>query len=81
MKVKGWDIMLAKFSVSNFKNFNDEIKFDLDDVSFVFIDEFDAFYHNQLARYVVGNVIEKKAEALLTTHNIEKMYKAGSFEN
>jgi len=42
-------------------------------VSFVFIDEFDAFYHNELARYVVKKVIEKKAQAIFTTHNTSIM--------
>lgn len=90
---------------------------ELDKVSFVFIDEFDAFYHNELARVVVKEVLKCKSQAIITTHNtsimdndllrpdclfnltnkiesfanstnkelrkahnIEKMYKAGSFD-
>lgn len=46
---------------------------ELDKVSLVFIDEFDAFYHNKLARTVVGKVLESKAQAILTTHNTSIM--------
>lgn len=45
----------------------------LDDVSFVFIDEFDAFYHNELALEVVKQVKNRNAQAILTTHNTSIM--------
>jgi len=45
----------------------------LDDVSLVFIDEFDAFYHNNLAREVVQKVLKSKAQAIITTHNTSIM--------
>lgn len=45
----------------------------LDEVSFVFIDEFDAFYHNELARYVVQEVLDIGTQAILTTHNTSIM--------
>ncbi len=86
-------------------------------VSFVFIDEFDAFYHHELSRLIVEELKKTGAQFVLTTHNtsiisndllrpdcyflmnknsikslakstpkelreahnIEKMYKAGSF--
>ena len=41
----------------------------LDDVSLVVIDEFDAFYHNNLSWKVVEEVKKRKAQAILTTHN------------
>ncbi|MEH7112247.1 ATP-binding protein [Neobacillus niacini] len=91
---------------------------ELNNVSLVFIDEFDSFYHNKLARRVVKEVLKTNAQAIITTHNtsimdnellrpdcyfnlvrgeinsfafstskdlrkahnIEKMYKAGSFD-
>ncbi|MCK4260987.1 MAG: AAA family ATPase [Halanaerobiales bacterium] len=45
----------------------------LDKVSMVCIDEFDAFYHNNLARLVVKEVMEKNAQAIMTTHNTSIM--------
>ena len=37
--------------------------------SFIFIDEFDAFYHFELARFVVQKLKESNCQVLLTTHN------------
>lgn len=38
-------------------------------ISFVFIDEFDAFYHHELSRLVVESLSELNAQVILTTHN------------
>lgn len=38
-------------------------------VSFVFIDEFDAFYHHELSRLIVKKLKSIKAQTILTTHN------------
>lgn len=46
---------------------------DLDKVSLVCIDEFDAFYHNDLARAVVKEVLNKNVQAIITTHNTSIM--------
>jgi len=43
------------------------------EVSFVFIDEFDAFYHNELAKFIVSVLLEQNAQAVLTTHNTSIM--------
>jgi len=41
----------------------------LNDVSFVFIDEFDAFYHVDLAKRVVEELLKLNVQAILTTHD------------
>ena len=41
----------------------------LDEVSFVFIDEFDAFYHVNLAKRVVEELLKLNTQAILTTHD------------
>ncbi|WP_338954769.1 ATP-binding protein [Fusobacterium nucleatum] len=41
----------------------------LNDVSFVFIDEFDAFYHVNLAKRVVEELLKLNVQAILTTHD------------
>lgn len=46
---------------------------DLDKVSLVFIDEFDAFYHNDLARLVVEEVLKNKVQSIITAHNTSIM--------
>ncbi len=46
---------------------------ELDNVSLVFIDEFDAFYHNNLARMVVQEVLKSKVQSIITTHNTSIM--------
>lgn len=44
------------------------------EVSFVFIDEFDAFYHYELARDIVRLLLEiKNVQAIMTTHNTNLM--------
>ncbi|HQO08745.1 MAG TPA: AAA family ATPase [Clostridiales bacterium] len=42
-------------------------------VSFLFIDEFDAFYHHELARLVVEEVKNTSCQSILTTHNTALM--------
>ena len=46
---------------------------DLEKVSLVCIDEFDAFYHNDLAKAVVKEVLNKDVQAIMTTHNTSIM--------
>lgn len=46
----------------------------LENVSLVFIDEFDAFYHNNLATAVVKELLKlPKTQSILTTHNTDIM--------
>ncbi len=42
---------------------------DENDVSFVFIDEFDAFYHHKLTKLIVEKLKESHVQFILTTHN------------
>ena len=46
----------------------------MENVSLVFIDEFDAFYHNNLATAVVKELLKlPKTQSILTTHNTDIM--------
>ena len=45
----------------------------LDEVSFVFIDEFDAFYHVNLAKRLIEELLKLNVQAILTTHDITIM--------
>ena len=46
----------------------------LDNVKFVFIDEFDAFYHYKLSKFIIKKLKEKKGiQAVLTTHSTNLM--------
>lgn len=46
----------------------------LDNIKFVFIDEFDAFYHYKLSKFVIKKLKEKKGvQAILTTHSTNLM--------
>lgn len=40
-----------------------------EEVTFAFIDEFDAFYHHSLASSIVEKVAESKCQTIMTTHN------------
>ena len=42
-------------------------------VSLVFIDEFDAFYHHELSKLVVKKLKESGVQFMLTTHNTSIM--------
>lgn len=42
-------------------------------VSFLFIDEFDAFYHNELASMIVKRLHETGVQFILTSHNLSIM--------
>ena len=44
-----------------------------DEVSLVFIDEFDAFYHNKVADTVVRSALKSNAQVIFTTHNTSIM--------
>lgn len=46
---------------------------DADQVSLVFIDEFDAFYHHKLSELVVENLKKANSQVILTTHNTSLM--------
>ncbi len=43
------------------------------EVSFVFIDEFDAFYHHELSRLVIKKLKETGVQFIVTTHNTSIM--------
>ena len=43
------------------------------EVSFVFIDEFDAFYHHKLSKLIVEELKTTQAQVILTTHNTSIM--------
>lgn len=42
---------------------------DIDKASFVFMDEFDAFYHNDLSKIIVKKLLKMNTQVILTTHN------------
>lgn len=42
-------------------------------MSFVFVDEFDAFYHHELSRLIVNKLKESGTQFVLTTHNTSIM--------
>lgn len=42
-------------------------------ISFIFIDEFDAFYHHNLSKLVVNSLNKLPAQIILTTHNTSIM--------
>lgn len=42
-------------------------------VTFLFIDEFDAFYHHSLAALIVERLREIKSQVIITTHNVSIM--------
>lgn len=42
-------------------------------ISFLFIDEFDAFYHNDLSRKIIEYVKKQNFQAVITTHNTSIM--------
>jgi len=44
-----------------------------DDISFVFVDEFDAFYHHLLSAMIIKRLKEIKAQVIVTTHNTSMM--------
>lgn len=43
----------------------------MEEMSFVFIDEFDAFYHYELAEAVVRKLLEMDAQIIFTSHNTD----------
>ena len=43
------------------------------EVSFVFIDEFDAFYHHELSRLIIKKLKESGIQFVVTTHNTSIM--------
>lgn len=46
----------------------------IDKCSFIYVDEFDAFYHTDLAREVVRKIIEiQNVQAVITSHNTDLM--------
>ena len=42
-------------------------------VDFLFIDEFDAFYHHELSEFIVTELKKVSAQVILTTHNTSIM--------
>jgi len=44
-----------------------------DEVSFIFIDEFDAFYHHELSEIIVEEIKKIEGQTILTTHNTSIM--------
>lgn len=42
-------------------------------VSFVFIDEFDAFYHHELSIFIIEKMKQAKSQVIITTHNTSVM--------
>ncbi|XQU07450.1 AAA family ATPase [Halomonas sp. LY9] len=45
------------------------LRFQREDVTFAYIDEFDAFYHHALASSIVEKVSESQCQTIMTTHN------------
>lgn len=46
------------------------MKIEQGDLKFVYIDEFDAYYHHKLARLIVEMMSETEGQTILTTHNV-----------
>ena len=44
-------------------------RMDSEDISFAYIDEFDAFYHQKLAKIIVRRISDVKNQTVLSTHN------------
>ena len=42
-------------------------------VSFIFIDEFDAFYHRELSKLIIEKLKNSEIQFVLTTHNVSLM--------
>lgn len=49
------------------------LRSDEDSASFVFIDEFDSFYHHELSAAIVEQLKIIKSQVILTTHNVSVM--------
>lgn len=45
------------------------LRFQNNDITFAYIDEFDAFYHHALASNIVDKVAHSKCQTIMTTHN------------
>lgn len=45
----------------------------IDNYSFIFIDEFDGLYHNELSEIVIKKLIKCKAQTIVTSHNTSIM--------
>ena len=45
----------------------------LDKVSFVFIDEFDAFYHNEVSEAMLSIIRDSEVQSVFTSHNTSIM--------
>lgn len=43
------------------------------DISFLFIDEFDAYYHYELSEYIVKQLEKRDSQTILTSHNTNLM--------
>ena len=42
---------------------------DIDKVSLIYVDEFDAFYHNDVAKMLIQEVLKSKVQSIITAHN------------
>jgi len=61
-------------SLAHFYFWLQRIQYDECPPSFVFIDEFDAFYHTSLTRFIIGEIKKNnKCQFILTTHNTAVM--------
>jgi len=66
--------MLGTVSLTLFYFWYQRLK-DKEKCSFLFIDEFDAFYHHALARTIIERLKEvENTQVLLTTHNTSIFY-------
>ncbi|KIN14854.1 MULTISPECIES: AAA family ATPase [Halomonadaceae] len=45
------------------------LRFQSQEVTFAYMDEFDAFYHHALASVIVGKVADSDCQTIMTTHN------------
>lgn len=68
-KIRFFDIVSqGTMALALFYYWYQRIKED-EDISFVFIDEFDAFYHHELSTMIVQRMKKIKAQVVMTTHN------------
>ncbi len=44
-----------------------------DGIKFIFIDEFDAYYHHNLSKFVVTKLLQSRPQTVITTHNTNLM--------
>jgi AAA15 family ATPase/GTPase len=69
-KINFWEVCsTGTKSLVLFYYWLQRIQFEAVKPSFIFIDEFDAFYHQRLSEFVVAELKKNSCQVVLTTHN------------